>query len=520
MMVSSWVVKLVALVAVGLAPEVHAGGCEEVTTAAMEEIDVKGVHLGNGGDVLVHRRPDGAILSAILLDFYESETQRGIIRDIGASDLSVEKKIEKVLNRIERLDQGRAHRYFGWYRTFLQESCFLSGVNLVDIPDSQHVQLPAGSGWAIEQIAVQREPRFPEDRRYIINKDLWDVLDNDSRAGLLLHEFIYRDAVTSGAQDSVGVRYLLSASTATKIDEWDFKTYVDRLLAAGFGDVSYSGIWLDIKAESILFEQSKPAVAFVKRGTVFKSRWGDIPLDCRVQFHSDGEISAFSILPASSGAFMQVGNYRLELSSGSYQTPDCNAGKNARWDVFLSNPSHPEKGLTHVTTFNLIPVSGPSFNAVVTQGMWFEDGELLGGRNRPFIDNRTYAVIGGQDCALDHGPINFAGGTLETATLTRCAIPIWRSTAYAVGEIQLVTEDEHLQPLQMTLEADQRLNVGFGDYDAVFKGGTRLTLTRPDGKIKVGTLASDAVLCGPQGQMQLYFAGMQLEFDSIGCVVF
>lgn len=520
MIANNWLVGMVALIAIGVSLEVHASGCEEMPEAQRGRVDAMGVHLGNGGDVLVHRGIDGAILSAGLLDFYESETQRGITRDLGDSVVPTAEKIEIALKRIERLDRGRAQRYRDWYGSFMQESCFLSGVNLVDIPDSQHVQLPAGTGWAIEQIAVQQEPRFPEDRRYFVNEDLWNVLDNDSRAGLILHELMYRDAIVSGTQDSVGVRYLLSVATSTRIDEWDFKTYVDRLVTVGMGDVFYSGVWLDLKTESIIFEQGKPAQAYVKKGTIYKSRWGDIPLDCRVRFESDGEISAFSLgLPASRDLIMQVGHHSLELSPPWWTTLACNEDGHTRWDVVLSNPGHPDEGLVYVTTRTHIPVSGPSFESIVTGGLWLEDGELLGGRNDP-LGARTHAVINGQDCVLDWGTINFAGGPLGRATLTRCAIPIWRSTVYAVGEIGLVTEEGHLQPLQVILEADQPLKVGFGDSEAIFKGGTMLTVRRPDGKIKIGTLASDAELCGPYGQMLRYFAGMQLEFDESGCVSF
>lgn len=74
-------------------------------------------------------------------------------------------------------------------------------------------------------------------------------------------------------------------------------------------------------------------------------------------------------------------------------------------------------------------------------------------------------------------------------------------------------------PRQVVLEADQALKVGSGDLESVFKGGSMLTLSRPEGKIKVGTLASDIELIDSNGQMQLYFAGMELALDERGRVV-
>ena len=55
-----------------------------------------GVHLGNGGDVLV-KTVNGAMAEVILLDFYEAEELRGIHHDLGEPTLPVWEKAKGIL---------------------------------------------------------------------------------------------------------------------------------------------------------------------------------------------------------------------------------------------------------------------------------------------------------------------------------------------------------------------------------------------------------------------------------------
>lgn len=81
-----------------------------------------------------------------------------------------------------------------------------------DIQDSLVRVFPRGC--KIEQIAIQKEPAFPEDKRFTVSKDLWDLLDEDNKAGLVLHEIIYREALLYGHEDSVNARYVNSIWTS------------------------------------------------------------------------------------------------------------------------------------------------------------------------------------------------------------------------------------------------------------------------------------------------------------------
>lgn len=160
---------------------------------------------GNGGDVVVCRDGSDAITSIELLDYYEGRQIPGTLSpDLrGADEFAM---AQDVIDRLTIVDPTRRAHYQNWLATFQQEALFLPGVVLVDISDSEHLHFPRGCN--VEQIAIHQEPHDGEPR-YTVSADLWNALDQGGRAGLLLHELIYREAVTTlGHRDSRNVRRL------------------------------------------------------------------------------------------------------------------------------------------------------------------------------------------------------------------------------------------------------------------------------------------------------------------------
>ncbi len=204
----------------------------------------RGDKAGNGGDVVDCRRtvwvPDNGQMDGHwetagtieLLDFYEGRVIRKIERDLGTDTLSVEEKLELAIERIEKLDPGRALLYRKWISEFWNEALFLDGINLIDVNDSDHVALPQNC--QVTQIAIQKKPEFPEDPYYIINQDLWQALDNDGKAGLVLHEIAYREAIAEGHENSVNTRYLVQHLTSNKVPEMTIKKWSEIRNAADF----------------------------------------------------------------------------------------------------------------------------------------------------------------------------------------------------------------------------------------------------------------------------------------------
>ncbi|MES2854876.1 MAG: hypothetical protein V4692_03380 [Bdellovibrionota bacterium] len=188
-----------------------------------------GHEVGNGGDVVLCRSTSDLQPSVELLDFYEARTLRGITHTLGPANQPFLEKVETAIARLDSISPARANRYRAQASTFMSDSIFLPGVILTDVPDSANVALPVGC--TIEQIAIQKEPQFPEDKRYTISKDLWDQLDEDGKAGLVLHEIIFREALGFYHETSISTRYINSYIAADKLQgltQKDFIRFLDR----------------------------------------------------------------------------------------------------------------------------------------------------------------------------------------------------------------------------------------------------------------------------------------------------
>lgn len=189
-----------------------------------------GTETGNGGGVVVCRNSTTNVIEkAELLDFYEARVVRKLKLDLGAEDLDFKIKIQNVLNRIKQHSPVRGAKYQRMYDSFFAEAAIIPDANLTYIDDAASVVIPVGC--AKEQASIVRNPEFPEDARYIISKILWDKLDNNSKAGLVLHEIIYQEGISLGQQNSKAVRYFVGKITSNEAASYN-KEKFDALIAA------------------------------------------------------------------------------------------------------------------------------------------------------------------------------------------------------------------------------------------------------------------------------------------------
>ncbi|MGZ3768182.1 MAG: hypothetical protein ACXVCP_05795 [Bdellovibrio sp.] len=203
-----------------------------------------GNDVGNGGNVVACRDDHNTLKSIELLDFYEARILRGIEANFGGPSGSLDQSFNILLSRLNERNPTRAARYKEWYSTFFKDANLLAGIKLVEIPDSNHVAIPAGC--KVEQIVNQRKPEFPEDKRYVVNKDLWDALDNNSKAGLIFHEFIYREGIARGLEESTGVRYLNSLIAANRYKDLNPRQYISIQEQILFSDTDIFGAKINL----------------------------------------------------------------------------------------------------------------------------------------------------------------------------------------------------------------------------------------------------------------------------------
>jgi hypothetical protein len=190
-----------------------------------------GANAGNGGDGVVCVQPDGT-KTVELLDFYEARTQlqgnspSGMLAPQVPSGLSVEQIVKLFIGRLAKVSPNRAQEYQKKADAFLKDipeanplkpitATFIPNAKLEDIPDSEHIVIP--DNCKIEQVAIQKDlPLRKREFLYTIDKDYWDLMvdGNVSKAGLILHEVIYGEAIALGQPNSIPTRYLTALIAA------------------------------------------------------------------------------------------------------------------------------------------------------------------------------------------------------------------------------------------------------------------------------------------------------------------
>jgi hypothetical protein len=314
----------------------------------------KGTHLnaggqdGNGGNMLLCLNPNGTLKSKELLDYYESRVIRGITPSLGDPSLHYLEKIEMVLERIQHLSPRRFKSYLEEARSFESQSVFLPQTDLTTLPDSQHPVVPKNC--TVVQTVIQRTPVFPEDKRYIVNKDIWDLLDNDDKAGLVLHEAILREAALMAPilaaygvipesqqilRDSGRVRYINSLISSEKLinknpQEWAelaAKAHLSPVIELFGGLFSNSN---DVVNGSIRFG-TKKHLTRIPRGYPFgeRDKYGDIefptqtpfgPLWCRREIQVSVDTNSLISCRGPEGLYERPYDkpYKFDLNGGDF----------------------------------------------------------------------------------------------------------------------------------------------------------------------------------------------------------
>lgn len=187
-----------------------------ITALALPAAAHAGHVVGNGGDVIVC--PD----RVEMLDLFEGSLF-GVRSDPAFASLNAESVLAQVLARLARVDPVRAERLTVQAEDFWIQTSGLRDIALNDVPDSEHILIPAKC--RLEQIALQNLPQPNPYRMFVVNLDLWERLNGLNRAALLLHELLYREAVAAGHKDSRRVRQLVFRMVSTDFARQDAAAY-------------------------------------------------------------------------------------------------------------------------------------------------------------------------------------------------------------------------------------------------------------------------------------------------------
>lgn len=172
---------------------------------------------GGGGNSLLCEK-DGKY-SIDLLDLDEA-VALNVPLDFGPGETFPE-KLDYIFKRLSKISPLRAHVYQTMAKRILtQDTQWVENTAMPVIDDIKLATIRRGC--LLVQTAVQRpiEQRFlPNAKPYIIDKDVFNLLDENSKAMLILHEVLYREARFSLVTDSIFVRNLAGVLSSTQISD-------------------------------------------------------------------------------------------------------------------------------------------------------------------------------------------------------------------------------------------------------------------------------------------------------------
>ncbi len=154
---------------------------------------------GNGGDVVFC--PKGVYIIR-LLDLYELEIfEKKYPKFLRSASGNALTKAEAVIKQLKEISPVRADRYLLELSHFMTRIDFVNS-ELPNLPDDLNIVLPVGC--ELKQIAIQNKTNGQP--RYSINSALWQLLDENQKAALILHEIIYSENIDGGHTDSRATR--------------------------------------------------------------------------------------------------------------------------------------------------------------------------------------------------------------------------------------------------------------------------------------------------------------------------
>lgn len=201
------------------------------------EDDNGGFSSGGGGNAVVCYKENSLISEISLLDYVEGlRKDQSLEKTINLKGESVQEKLEDAFDRmIQRwpfLGKELKKRALQLEREMKQNLLSAKEGKLTPILDMDLTFVPneneLGDQCQIVRFAVQEKGLLAGQRKFNFVKELYEhpLTSNKTKAGIIIHEVIYEEAIKHGAQDSDFVRwftYFLSSSTFDLFSKEDLR---------------------------------------------------------------------------------------------------------------------------------------------------------------------------------------------------------------------------------------------------------------------------------------------------------
>ena len=241
---------------------------------------------GNGGDVVICKESSGTSYEA--LDYYELKKLYQFSPKIFANTNGIEFSLDLMIQRLRKSGEHRADLYQTRVNNFFDEVIYVNQ-DLGDIQDSGNFETPAHC--EIRQIINQNPRILGQGKQYVINKPLWDLIDNDSKVALIFHEIIYREL---NHKTSEQVRKFNAYLLADRLKDFDEYSYLQFLKDLGFEYGSYQGVSINLNAPVSYYSNGQLMSALAENRSKFQFEDNEYYLQAgKIYFYENGAIKKF-----------------------------------------------------------------------------------------------------------------------------------------------------------------------------------------------------------------------------------
>lgn len=186
--------------------------------------------VGNGGDVILcDNKAEGKTVK--ILDLYELETStpKKELFSLTSNSKDEWTATREIFERLKPFAPKLFDQYVARLKSIQSEIDFKPDIRLSNVKDSEHLYLPKSKKCKLYQIAIRKNTVTKEEKRFVVDEELWKELNTINRSALISHEIIYEHLFKLGETNSVKARKIVGLLFSKDLESKKFWKLIQEL---------------------------------------------------------------------------------------------------------------------------------------------------------------------------------------------------------------------------------------------------------------------------------------------------
>ncbi len=292
------------------------------------------VRIGNGGHVVVCGLESGKTYR--LLDLFVREKNANPYnKDYGPQSLDLKTRVRYLISKLEKHNPARAEAYVKVADSFLKSVSFTD----VELPATHETEgIKVDKPCVIRQAVVQiPDSSGTSSSKLIISRPIFNHLDDNERAALIVHEILTNEVRQTAGSDSKILEFT-ALIVSEEISRMSLKEYVQALCRFNWFSFEYNRIILslhDLSGEKNepVFRGENLVSAYANLGTDLVLSFGKFSVQGPVEFFESGSVRSFrtsnfitkskyDVVPAGSRVFLNEENTKILSATSAGRASD------------------------------------------------------------------------------------------------------------------------------------------------------------------------------------------------------